>query len=1082
MGLNLLRWVWVKVKALDFPHAQGYNPCSFMRLFHFILFSILILGSLVCARSAQAEVPSNLKTDKLAAWCIVPFDANKRGPAARAEMLARLGIKRCAYDWRGEHVKEFEEEILQYKKHGIEFFAFWAGHEEAYKLFQKHDIHPQVWRTLGSPTEGSRKEMISSAADSMVAIANRLAGIGCELGLYNHGGWGGEPENLVAVCETLRKRGHRNVGIVYNWHHGHGRMGDWKESLEIMQPYLLCLNLNGMNDGAKPKILDLSHGTHDREMLKVVIESGYEGAIGILDHRGEIDSEIALRANLEGLDWLIRDYHEPGSAGLRPAKAPDKPKRAPKTKDAAQNINTKPLDPEANPYWDAYVNRDRVYDFYARQAITRDKNPATFPGLDGGYQGHWGNQNDQESWKDGRVKEMDHGSMVSGVFRGQGLTIPRAVSVRLPSAPGQKEPLNVVFDTDKIRFAAAWSGDLVAWSDVRRGFMSGIPMGGKPVKLFDIKAKFEGAKYLGLYRDGDRVIFSWSTLGEIHYRTAIARDGKVHEVEAEIPGDPLPQWTEKVLTKGRLGTQVPYAIDTLVLPYANPWKALLFVGGHDFVSADRIALCTIHGDVWVCDVSGPDLGKLSWKRFAAGLHQPLGLKVVEGLIYVMCRDQIVALHDHNNDDEADHYDPVSRIHQTSAGGHDFITGLERDLSGRWFFASGNQGLCRVDAGRIEVLGTGLRNPNGLGISPDGRIVLTNVQEGNWTPASAICDVSFGGHFGAGGPRGGNRGYVLPMLYLPRGVDNSCGGQVFIDSEKWGPVRGQWVHFSSGFAKHFLVLREPLEKSSQAAAVVLPGSFLAGSHRGRFSPHDGQLYVASSQGWGNYGVADGGLQRVRYNNKPEAFPYPVAFEARENGILLTFANEETVPKSGPGKWYAQHWNYRYLPNYGSWEYSVSHPRRWGHDRLEIRGVHRVAGSGKLFIEIPQIQPVNQLHLHLDGDRMIELFATIHELGEPFTGYKGYMRIEKTFGIDPVIVSSDLNDPEVLMGACIACHHPKDPTVGPSLQDIRVRYAGNPEGIVEWAMKPKKKNPRLPPMPPFAFLGEKRLRIIADKILE
>jgi hypothetical protein len=185
--------------------------------------------------------------------------------------------------------------------------------------------------------------------------------------------------------------------------------------------------------------------------------------------------------------------------------------------------------------------------------------------------------------------------------------------------------------------------------------------------------------------------------------------------------------------------------------------------------------------------------------------------------------------------------------------------------------------------------------NGLGISPDGSTVLTSVQEGTWTPASAICDVSFGGHFGAGGPREGERGYVPPMLYLPRGVDNSSGGQVFIDSGKWGPLSGQWVHFSSGFSKHFILLRESLDKSSQGAAVVLPGSFLAGSHRGRFSPYDGQLYVTGSQGWGNYGIADGALQRVRYNNQSEKFPYPVDFEVRENGVLLTFANEDQFPR-------------------------------------------------------------------------------------------------------------------------------------------------------------------------------------------
>ena len=219
-----------------------------MRISLFIFFSFIAVSSLLFAEWVRAEVPENMKTDKLAAWCIVPFDAKKRGPEARAKMLARFGIKRCAYDWRGEHVKEFEEEIIQYKKHGIELFAFWAGHDEAYKLFQKYDIHPQVWRTLGSPTEGSYEEMVSAAADSVSVLAKRLDQIGCELGLYNHGGWGGEPKNLVVVCEELHERGHKNVGIVYNWHHGHGHIEDWKESLQLMKPHLLCLNLNGMND------------------------------------------------------------------------------------------------------------------------------------------------------------------------------------------------------------------------------------------------------------------------------------------------------------------------------------------------------------------------------------------------------------------------------------------------------------------------------------------------------------------------------------------------------------------------------------------------------------------------------------------------------------------------------------------------------------------------------------------------------------------------------------------------------------------------------------------------------------------
>jgi hypothetical protein len=41
--------------------------------------------------------------DKPRRLCIVPFDAKKRSPEERVEMLARLGFKHYAYDWRAEH-------------------------------------------------------------------------------------------------------------------------------------------------------------------------------------------------------------------------------------------------------------------------------------------------------------------------------------------------------------------------------------------------------------------------------------------------------------------------------------------------------------------------------------------------------------------------------------------------------------------------------------------------------------------------------------------------------------------------------------------------------------------------------------------------------------------------------------------------------------------------------------------------------------------------------------------------------------------------------------------------------------------
>lgn len=270
---------------------------------------------------AVCEEPGNLLDENVVAWCIVPFDASKRAPAERAAMLDELGIRRCAYDWRKEHVASFEQEILEYRKHGIEFFAFWGGHEDAFALFEKYQLHPQIWRTLGGEKGDSEAEKINSAAKAMEGSVKRAAELGCKLGLYNHGGWGGEPKNLVAVCRKLEVMGYGNVGIVYNFHHGHGHIADWAESFALMQPYLICLNINGMvanGDAEGKKILSLAQGDHELEMLRVVVDSGYDGPIGILDHRPETDSAETLAENLSGLAWLRKELAEPGSGGVRP--------------------------------------------------------------------------------------------------------------------------------------------------------------------------------------------------------------------------------------------------------------------------------------------------------------------------------------------------------------------------------------------------------------------------------------------------------------------------------------------------------------------------------------------------------------------------------------------------------------------------------------------------------------------------------------------------------------------------------------------------------------------------------------------
>ncbi len=904
------------------------------------------------------------------------------------------------------------------KKHGIELTAWWFPGEmndEArgiLDVIRRHGVHPQLWITHGvaAPAdEAAEQALIASEAGKIREIAQAAAPLGCQVGLYNHDGWFGEPENQLAIIRRLEDEGVRNVGIVYNLHHGHAQMDRFPELLEKMKPRLLALNVNGMSKGGEAaggKIMPVGQGDLDLAWLKAIRNSGWRGVVGVLNHTDE-DAEARLQDNLDGLRWLQKELATPGSGGAKPVPrswknpAPQPPKVAdfPYVRD--------PLQPELWPHWQEPVNRERLYDFYAKEALWFRDHPAApgallpeYPGLDGRKNGHWGNQN-EAAWRDGRWNRTDLGSMIGGVFRGGGLTVPKAVCVRL----GEGGQAAVCFDPLIADFRLVWRGGFVGFSDTRHGLLDGLKMQGEVIAdAFPAGMARPGQEiaYHGFYRHGKRVIFSYRLAGVDMLDTAWEEDGKLirqqiptaeHPLRELTRGGPA-QWPQVVETQGARGTGSPYAIDTLTLPFDNPWKALIFAAGHGFYRNGDIALCSMTGDVW--RVSGVDenLAHLRWRRIASGLHQPLGLVMVDDDPVVLGRDQITRLRDLNGDGEADFYECVSNGYSTSPSGHDFTTGLELGADGWFYSVASHIGVFRVRAGgQAEVLATGFRNPNGLSVGPDGTIV-TSVNEGDWTPASQLMQIKPGGYYGYPGPKDGVA-TELPLAYLPRGFDNSCGGQVWVDSNQWGPMHGQLIHFSQGAGRHFLVLRETVEGTPQGAAVPLAGDFLAGVHRGRFSPHDGQLYVSGMTGWGTYAPDDGCLQRVSYTGG--AVHLPVRSEVRANGVLLTFSEPLDPALAGKASsHFAQCWNYRYSSAYGSKEYSAAWPKLPGHDVVDIKSAQVLGDGRQLFLEMPQLQPVQQLHLLLtvNADVQREMILTLHKLGAPFTDFPGYVAMEKT----------------------------------------------------------------------------------------
>jgi len=295
------------------------NPFVVSRLGPWLIPVLLVMvASPTRVRAAEYQLfaPTNL-----VAWCIVPFDAKKRGPEERAVMLEKLGIRLFAYDYRAEHVPTFDQEMEALKRHRIRLLAWWFPgmlNDEARLILQvlkRHGIRDaQLWVTGGGEPPKNANEQaarVASETARLKPIADEAARIGCSLALYNHGGWFGEPENQLEIIASLRARGVTNVGIVYNLHHGHDHLDRFPELLKMMKPSLLALNLNGMvRDGEKlgKKILPISQGDLDLKLLQTIRDSGWRGPIGILNHTDE-DAETRLRENLQGLKKLVEQLN-----------------------------------------------------------------------------------------------------------------------------------------------------------------------------------------------------------------------------------------------------------------------------------------------------------------------------------------------------------------------------------------------------------------------------------------------------------------------------------------------------------------------------------------------------------------------------------------------------------------------------------------------------------------------------------------------------------------------------------------------------------------------------------------------------
>lgn len=192
-----------------------------------------------------------------------------------------------------------------------------------------------------------------------------------------------------------------------------------------------------------------------------------------------------------------------------------------------------------------------------------------------------------------------------------------------------------------------------------------------------------------------------------------------------------------------------------------PEGIVMEVGGITTLPNGDLAVCTRRGDVWI--VENPSATIPVYRKFATGLHEPLGIVYKDDNLYVAQRGELTKLVDKNGDGKADRYEtiyawPISgHYHEYSFGpkiasdGTFFVTGNVSFGSSDWWAGKSivpwrGWTMKISEDGKMEPFSAGLRSPCGIGMV-DGEFFYGDNQ-GDWMGSGFIMHVEkgdFAGH-------------------------------------------------------------------------------------------------------------------------------------------------------------------------------------------------------------------------------------------------------------------------------------------------------------------------------------------------
>lgn len=429
-------------------------------------------------------------------------------------------------------------------------------------------------------------------------------------------------------------------------------------------------------------------------------------------------------------------------------------------------------------------------------------------------------------------------------------------------------------------------------------------------------------------------------------------------IAAGIPGD------------GRPLTQVHPAYD---LKTIRPDNFQPMVGGLDIHDGDvYVSTWDPEGAVYrVSNIDG-DRADIEVEKIASGLLEPLGLKVVDGEIYVLQKHELTRLRDTDSDGIIDRYETVCSGWGVSSNFHEFAFGLV--YQDGHFYATlatailpggasadpqvADRGrVIRIDPtdGSYEFIAEGLRTPNGIGVGVDNEIFVSDNQ-GDWLPSSKIMHVSEGAFFGSRSvdfEGTASKSEKQPVVWLPQDeIGNSPSQPALLND---GPYAGQMMHgeVTHGGLKRVFV--EQVDGEYQGALFRFVQGLEAGVNR-VVAPGNGDIYIGGIGNPGNWGQDEKqwyGLQKLTYNGA-SVFEM-LAVRAKSNGMEIEFT-EPVATSVRPSGFLVQQWKYVPTKEYGGPKVDL--------ETLEVVATTISADRKRIFLEIDGLRAGSVVYIYLD----------------------------------------------------------------------------------------------------------------------